>query len=111
VCCFNLSAGLDGASGGGDEASTSVVRLLDDQTFDTLSAYSLDSNETVGSVLSASFADDDKSYYVVGTAFALPDEPEPTRGRILVFAVEAGKLNLVVRFRDGALPRCPTAAR
>ena len=97
VCCFNLSAGMDGASGGGDEASTSVVRLLDDQTFDTLSAYSLDANETVGSVVSASFADDDKAYYVVGTAFALPDEPEPTRGRILVFAAEAGKLNLVVR--------------
>ena len=97
VCCFKLSAGMDGVSGGGDEGGSSVVRLLDDQTFDTLSAYSLDAFESVCSVISASFADDETAYYVVGTAFALPDEPEPTRGRILVFTVEAGKLHLVVR--------------
>ena len=94
VCCFKLTAGVDGA-GGADEAGTSVVRLLDDQTFDTLSAHPLQAFESVCSVISTAFADDARPYFVVGTAFALPDEPEPTRGRILVFAVDNGKLALV----------------
>ena len=99
VCCFKLAGGMDGAGSGGEEGGTSVVRLLDDQTFDTVSAYSLDTYESVCSVASVSFGDDEKPFYVVGTAFAMPDEPEPTRGRILVFAVEAGKLHLSVRYR------------
>jgi DNA damage-binding protein 1 len=97
VCCFKLAAGMDGAAGGGEEGSTSVVRLLDDQTFDTLCSHPLEAFETVCSVISTSFAEDARSYYVVGTAYAHPDEPEPTRGRILVFGVDDGKLSLVVR--------------
>lgn len=30
---------------------------------------------------------DDKEYLVVGTAYLIPDEAEPTRGRVLVFEV------------------------
>ena len=36
---------------------------------------------------SCSFAGDESTYYVVGTGFALEQEDEPTRGRILVFKV------------------------
>lgn len=110
VCCFKLSAGMDGAAGGGEEGGSSVVRLLDDQTFDTLCAHSLDAYESVCSLISASFADDETPYFIVGTAFAMPDEPEPTRGRILVFTVVDGnKLHLAVR--AFAASHCAAAAR
>jgi hypothetical protein len=36
----------------------------------------------------------DKYYFVVGTAFALPSEDEPTKGRILVFSTAENKLRL-----------------
>ncbi|GAB2249751.1 hypothetical protein Droror1_Dr00013110 [Drosera rotundifolia] len=47
------------------------------------------------SILSCSFSDDANVYYCVGTAYVLPEENEPTKGRILVFAVEDGKLQLI----------------
>ena len=107
VCCFKLAAGMDGASGG-DEGGTSVVHLLDDQTFDKLGSHALDAFETVCSVISTAFAEDTRAYYIVGTAFAHPDEPEPTRGRILVFAVDDGKLTLVVRASPSAISSVQT---
>ncbi|KAK9943023.1 hypothetical protein M0R45_008648 [Rubus argutus] len=42
-----------------------------------------------------SFSDDSNVYYCVGTAYVLPEENEPTKGRILVFLVEDGKLQLI----------------
>lgn len=36
----------------------------------------------------------DKYYFVVGTALTLPNEDEPTKGRILVFSVQDNKLRL-----------------
>ncbi|KAL0305441.1 UNVERIFIED_CONTAM: DNA damage-binding protein 1 [Sesamum radiatum] len=44
---------------------------------------------------SCSFSDDNNVYYCVGTAYVMPEENEPTKGRILVFAVEDGKLQLI----------------
>jgi DNA damage-binding protein 1 len=38
--------------------------------------------------LLCSLEDDSQTYIVVGTTFADPQEPEPTRGRILVFSVQ-----------------------
>lgn len=38
-------------------------------------------------IQSTSLADDPQSYIIVGTTFADPQEPEPNRGRILVFSV------------------------
>ncbi|KAI4297447.1 hypothetical protein L6164_037338 [Bauhinia variegata] len=71
------------------------VRLLDDQTFEFISTYPLDTFEYGCSVLSCSFSDDNNVYYCVGTAYVLPEENEPTKGRILVFVVEDGKLQLI----------------
>ncbi|XP_024030431.1 DNA damage-binding protein 1 isoform X1 [Morus notabilis] len=80
---------------GGDESEMHVIRLLDDQTFDFISTYPLDTFEYGCSILSCSFSDDSSVYYCVGTAYVLPEESEPTKGRILVFMVEDGKLQLI----------------
>lgn len=78
-----------------EESEMHFVRLLDDQTFDFLATYALDTYEYGCSILSCSFADDNNVYYCVGTAYVLPEENEPTKGRILVFIVEDGKLQLI----------------
>ncbi|XP_010537808.1 PREDICTED: DNA damage-binding protein 1a [Tarenaya hassleriana] len=78
-----------------EESEMHFVRLLDDQTFDFLSTYPLDAFEYGCSILSCSFTDDKNVYYCVGTAYVLPEENEPTKGRILVFVVEEGRLQLI----------------
>ncbi|GMJ12602.1 damaged DNA binding protein 1A [Hibiscus trionum] len=78
-----------------DESEMHFVRLLDDQTYDFISTYPLDTYEYGCSILSCSFSDDPNVYYCVGTAYVLPEENEPTKGRILVFIVEDGKLQLI----------------
>ncbi|KAE8688032.1 DNA damage-binding protein 1 [Hibiscus syriacus] len=78
-----------------DESEMHLIRLMDDQTFDFISTYPLDTFEYGCSILSCSFSDDTNVYYCVGTAYVLPEENEPTKGRILVFVVEDGKLQLI----------------
>ncbi|KAF5752708.1 hypothetical protein HS088_TW01G00624 [Tripterygium wilfordii] len=78
-----------------EESELHFVRLLDDQTFEFLSTYGLDTFEYGCSILSCSFSDDTNVYYCVGTAYVLPEENEPSKGRILVFIVEDGKLLLI----------------
>ncbi|KAG6419373.1 hypothetical protein SASPL_121593 [Salvia splendens] len=78
-----------------DDSEMHFVRLLDDQTFDFISTYPLDQFECGCSVLSCSFSDDPNVYYCVGTAYVMPEENEPTKGRVLVFTVEDGKLQLI----------------
>lgn len=78
-----------------EETESHFVRLLDDQTFEIISSYALDTYENGCSILSCSFTDDNNAYYCVGTAYVLPEENEPNKGRILVFSVEDGKLQLV----------------
>ncbi|XP_022762657.1 DNA damage-binding protein 1a-like isoform X2 [Durio zibethinus] len=80
-----------------DESEMHFIRLLDDQTFEFISTYRLDTFEYGCSILSCSFSDDLNVYYCVGTAYVLPEENEPTRGRILVFVVEDGKLQLIAQ--------------
>ncbi|KAH9288236.1 hypothetical protein KI387_032353 [Taxus chinensis] len=78
-----------------DETESHFVRLLDDQTFEVISSYPLDPFENGCSILSCSFSDDNNVYYCLGTAYVMPEENEPNKGRILVFTVEDGKLQLV----------------
>ncbi|CAN8246204.1 unnamed protein product [Cochlearia groenlandica] len=78
-----------------EESEMHFVRLLDDQTFDFLSTYALDAFEYACSIRSCSFTDDKNVYYCVGTAYVLPEENEPTKGRILIFIVEDGRLQLI----------------
>jgi len=71
-----------------DDNEINYVRLIDDQTFETLSKFQLDSYEHACSIVSCAFEKDEKHhYYLIGTAYAPPDEVEPARGRILVFLV------------------------
>ncbi|KFK28706.1 hypothetical protein AALP_AA7G036100 [Arabis alpina] len=79
-----------------EESEMNFVRLLDDQTFEFLSTYLLVNAFEIGSsILSCSFTDDKNVYYCVGTAYAFPEEKEPTKGRILVFIVKEGKLQFI----------------
>ncbi|KAI8524591.1 hypothetical protein RHMOL_Rhmol13G0160800 [Rhododendron molle] len=78
-----------------EEAEMHFIRLLDDQTFEFISTYALDQYEYACSILSCSFSDDGNVYYCVGTAYVMPEENEPSKGRIIVFAVEDQKLVLI----------------
>ncbi|KAI4365220.1 hypothetical protein MLD38_021226 [Melastoma candidum] len=89
VCCLKYS------QSNAEETEMHYIRLLDDQTFEFMSTYPLDTFEYGCSILSCSFSDDSNVYYCVGTAYVLADENEPTKGRILVFLVEDGKLQLI----------------
>ncbi|KAL5220246.1 hypothetical protein ABZP36_024959 [Zizania latifolia] len=71
------------------------VHLLDYQTLGILSTHILDAYEWGLCIASCSFTDDNNFYYCVGTAYVLPEETEPTKGRILVFLVEERKLQLM----------------
>ncbi|KAL2629921.1 hypothetical protein R1flu_014607 [Riccia fluitans] len=82
-------------SSNGEDMETHYVRLIDDQTFEIIATYQLDTYETGCSIITCSFADDSNVYFCVGTAYALPEENEPSKGRILVFIVEDGKLQLL----------------
>lgn len=62
-----------------EESEMHLIRLLDDQTFEFISTYPLDTFEYGCSILSCSFSDDSNVYYCVGTAYVLPEENEPTK--------------------------------
>ncbi|KAK1277911.1 DNA damage-binding protein 1 [Acorus gramineus] len=62
-----------------DENEMHFVRLFDDQTFEMMSVYELETYECGCSIVSCSFTDVANTYYCVGTAFALPEEVEPTK--------------------------------
>lgn len=55
------------------------MRLIDDQTFETVDVLPLHRHEMACSCVSLTLADDHNPYYVVGTAYAIPDEQEPTK--------------------------------
>lgn len=55
------------------------MRLIDDQTFETVDVLPLHRYEMACSCVSLTLADDPNPYYVVGTAYAIPDEQEPTK--------------------------------
>ncbi|KAH8952399.1 hypothetical protein BDL97_09G083300 [Sphagnum fallax] len=89
------SAKYSPSGSNGEDMETHYVRLIDDQTFEIISSFALDPYENGCSIITCSFTDDFNAYYCVGTAYALPEESEPSKGRILVFIVEDGKLQLV----------------
>lgn len=62
-------------------------KIIDEQTFETLHSYQLETFEQGSSIEVVSFTDELSKYFVVGTAYAMPTEEEPTKGRILVFSV------------------------
>ncbi len=57
------------------------MRLLDDQTYETVDRFGLGTAELACSICSTSLADDPALYYVVGTALTEPEEAEPAKAR------------------------------
>ena len=62
-----------------DARCTSVLSPCIAQTYETVDRQPMEAYEQGCSLISLSFADDPSEYYVVGTAYALPDEPEPSK--------------------------------
>eukprot|EP00873_Tetraselmis_striata_P003032 jgi/Tetstr1/423296/TSEL_013995.t1 len=79
----------------GEAEETCFLRLVDDQTFEIVDSFKMGTFEMGCSIISCTLGDDPAAYFVVGTAYALPEESEPTKGRLLVFQVIDGKLSLV----------------
>eukprot|EP00668_Euglena_longa_P029608 GGOE01036966.1.p1 GENE.GGOE01036966.1~~GGOE01036966.1.p1 ORF type:complete len:1224 (-),score=385.99 GGOE01036966.1:114-3533(-) len=77
------------------EEEVHFLRLLNNHTFECLNTYQLDANENGISLITTTFDGDDVEYIVVGTAYVLQEEHEPSRGRLLVFEVKDNRLLLV----------------
>jgi DNA damage-binding protein 1 len=107
VAC--IESGINHLGAGGEESNMgNCLRFLDDAGFDDIERIDMEPFEMILSVAYVSlavpnihetFGSDSilessgsgqsgpiKQFLVVGTAYALPDEDMPTRGRILVFA-------------------------
>lgn len=102
-----IESGIQNFGLGGDEANMgNCIRFMDDTTFDDLEKVDLDPYEMILSMIyislktpkSAKDSSDAaattasnivyKPFLLVGTAYALPDEDEPSRGRILVYSCQ-----------------------
>jgi len=85
-----------GTADDGEDVESGHVRLLDDQTLERCDSYSLKPQEAALSILTLTFDGEpaDMIFVAVGTAFARPDEPEPTSGRLLIFSVQERTLEL-----------------
>merc|ERR1711871_1097461 len=79
----------------GELTETFWFKLVDDQTFEVLHEYEMKENENSLSCIATQLKDDEREFFIVGTGISLPEEPEPKDGRILVFVVTEGKLELV----------------
>ncbi len=74
-----------------DETSMgNCIRILDDTTFDDLERIDLEPFEMILSMVYVSLkvGSETSPFLLVGTAYALPSEDEPTRGRILVYTCQ-----------------------
>jgi len=76
--------------------SFSRVLFFDDSTITMFGSFDLDHFEDGISITTCSFEGCMGEFFVVGTAYVKPEEPEPTKGRILVFKVEDRVVQLVV---------------
>lgn len=107
-----IESGIKQLGLGGEEHNMgNCIRFLDDTTFDDIERINLEPYEMILSMTyaslrvhssSATSADagktgegsgdgaDFRNYLMVGTAYALPDEDEPTRGRIMLISCGGG---------------------
>lgn len=73
-------------------SAQSFLRLIDEQTLETLSSFSFEASEEVSAV--STFTLNNTTYFVVGSCYQEAGAPEPMQGRILTFNVDDGKLIL-----------------
>ncbi|RWS30639.1 DNA damage-binding protein 1-like protein [Leptotrombidium deliense] len=79
----------------GQEQEIFNLLIIDQHTFEVLHAHQFMVGECALSVISTKLGDDPNIYYVVGTCYVNPDEPEPRLGRIIVFQWSDGKLQQI----------------
>ncbi|KAF5831460.1 mono-functional DNA-alkylating methyl methanesulfonate N-term-domain-containing protein [Dunaliella salina] len=79
----------------GLEDETNYVRIIGDAGMDVVASMQLNVNEMCQSITSTKLGDDPATYFVVGTSLVLPEEQEPTKGRIMVLLYDDNKLRLV----------------
>ena len=85
------SVGNENGSGADEQHEKYQLRVLDSSTFELVDTLGLDEYEMGISLTSCTFENDSTTYYVVGTAYVLEDEQEPTRGRILILSIVGGE--------------------
>lgn len=74
----------------GEEVDVGNLLIIDQHTFEVHNSHQLAPYEWPCSIVSCIV--ELEPYFVLGTAFVYPDEPEPKMGRLLVFKVNDGKL-------------------
>jgi len=100
--CFALLTTREDEAADGEVVQTSFIRLLDETTMERIACFELGPNEQPCALLTLVIedqADAAQVLLVVGTAFARPDEPEPTAGRLLVLDVSERSLELLTETR------------
>ncbi|KAL3805655.1 hypothetical protein HJC23_005899 [Cyclotella cryptica] len=111
VYCVGCIDG-DAAGGSGNQIGAELnmgncVRFFDGSSFEEINRIDLEPFETILSLVSVSLstnsprtpqrqddAKDYKPYILIGTAYAYPDEDEPTQGRVLVVECKSGHAQL-----------------
>ncbi|KAK7056644.1 hypothetical protein VNI00_002361 [Paramarasmius palmivorus] len=81
---------------GDDEDVVSSFKLLDDQQFRTISTFECQNDEQAMSLttIKVSVADEDATFFCMGTTFIDPGETEPRRGRIVILGASGHSLSL-----------------
>ncbi|XP_015786302.1 DNA damage-binding protein 1 [Tetranychus urticae] len=79
----------------GHEIEVFSLLIIDQHTFEVLHAFQFTPAECALSIVSARLGDDPNAYYIVGTCFVHPEEPEPKLGRIFVFHWADNKLQII----------------
>lgn len=79
----------------GLEVEVHNLLIIDQNTFEVLHSHQFAQTEYALSLISARLGEDLNTYYIVGTAFVNPDEPEPKIGRIIIYLFADGKLSQV----------------
>ncbi|KAA8497681.1 DNA damage-binding protein 1 [Porphyridium purpureum] len=70
-------------------AEYNYLTMFDDVTFERLTVFAFAASEIACSLAVVTFQDCTEPFLVVGTAYLLEDEDEPSRGRVLVFSTQA----------------------
>lgn len=79
-------ASADSRCGGGRAPGVASLRFVAARSLETVQSLRLEPRELVSSLCSAVLEGDDAEYVAAGTALLDSEEPEPTRGRLLLYA-------------------------
>ena len=81
------------------EKLTERVLFFDESSMEQLQAYELELLEQCWSIFCGNFGSADRQFIVVGTAYSIPDDYDPSAGRILVFEINRERRPILVAER------------